>query len=225
MTPAGIITEVRRLLQDSDTTQRYSDTVLLGFVNQTLKRIALLRPDLFARQTTMTCETNAVVQSAPNDSYRMMDVFSVVGGGGVVETTREQLDQARPTWVTDVSGSTENWMRNLRNPNKFFIYPKSPAGQQLNIEYSQTPIDYASGDTILFIPETHFPTIVDGAVFLAESIDNEHVNSGRAKLYYDAFIQGLSGSASNRLIADSESAGENQKDVIEGPYGKVRRYG
>ena len=225
MTPAGIITEVRRLLQDSDTTQRYSDTVLLGFVNQTLKRTALLRPDLFARQTTMTCETNAVVQSAPNDSYRMMDVFSVVGGGGVVETTREQLDQARPTWVTDVSGSTENWMRNLRNPNKFFIYTKSPAGQQLNIEYSQTPIDYASGDTILFIPETHFPTIVDGAVFLAESIDNEHVNSGRAKLYYDAFIQGLSGSASNRLIADSESAGENQIDVIEGPYGKVRRYG
>jgi hypothetical protein len=116
-------------------------------------------------------------------------------------------------------------MRHLRNPNKFFIYPKSTAGQQLNIEYSQTPIDYASGDTILFIPETYFPSVVDGTVFLAESIDNEHVNSGRAKLFYDSFIQGLSGSASNRLIADSESAGENQKDIIDGPYGKVRRYG
>ena len=37
-----VITEVRRILQDENTPQRYSDTVLLGFANQTLKRMAVL---------------------------------------------------------------------------------------------------------------------------------------------------------------------------------------
>jgi len=224
VTPATIVTEVRRLLQDSDTTQRYTDAILIGFVNQTLKRIALLRPDLFALQAVLRC-AESIVQSAPGDSYRMIDVFSVVGGAGVIETTREQLDHARPTWVSDTAATTENWMRHLRNPNKFFIYPKAPATHDLNIEYAQTPIDYASGATINLIPETYFPIIVDGTIFLAESIDNEHVSSGRAKLFYDNFIQGLTANTSNRVISDSESAGENTKDIIGGPYGKVKRYG
>ena len=53
------------------------------------------------------------------------------------------------------------------------------------------------------------------------------VNDGKeaAKLFYDNFIQGLTANTSNRLIADSESAGENPKDIISGPYGKVKRYG
>ena len=41
MTPAEVITEVRRLVQDQLVPYRYSDTVLLGYVNQSLQRLAL----------------------------------------------------------------------------------------------------------------------------------------------------------------------------------------
>jgi len=75
-----VITEVRRLIQDENTPQRYSDTVLLGFANQALKRISVLRPDLFAYMGTVTCTENEVLQSAPSDSIRLIEVFSVVGG-------------------------------------------------------------------------------------------------------------------------------------------------
>jgi hypothetical protein len=47
MTPQAVITEVRRLLLDETEPYRYSDTFLLGLVNQGLKRMAVLRPDLF----------------------------------------------------------------------------------------------------------------------------------------------------------------------------------
>jgi hypothetical protein len=46
-----VLVSVRQLLQDSNSNpalQRYSDDLLVGFANQTLKRIALLRPDLFS---------------------------------------------------------------------------------------------------------------------------------------------------------------------------------
>ncbi len=51
-------------------------------------------------------------------------------------------------------------------------------------------------------------------MFLAESIDNEHVNSGRAKLFQDAFIQGLGVSLQSRSVTDTESGGMDPKEVM-----------
>ena len=112
-----VITEVRRMLQDENSPQRYSDTVLLGFANQALRRIAVLRPDLFAKVSTMTCTTNEAIQSAPTDSLRIMEVFSVSGGDGCIETNRESLDQAYPQWMNATAGAAVNWMRHTRNAN------------------------------------------------------------------------------------------------------------
>ena len=112
-----IITEVRRMLQDENTTYRYSDAVLLGFANQALKRIAVLRPDLFAYVSTMTCTQNEVMQTAPADSLRIIEVFSVSGGNGIIETSRESLDQAYPQWMNDTASTCTNWMRHTRNAN------------------------------------------------------------------------------------------------------------
>ena len=63
-----VITEARRILQDTVSPQRYSDTVMLGFANQALKRIAVLRPDLFAIIADIPTTQDAVVQSMPADS-------------------------------------------------------------------------------------------------------------------------------------------------------------
>jgi hypothetical protein len=202
-----VITETRRILQDIDSPQRYSDTVLLGFANQALKRIAVLRPDLFAFVGTLTCVTDAVLQTAPSDSIRIIEVYSVVGGDGIIEVNRETLDQSLPAWMNDTAAAATNWMRHVRNPNRFFIYPKSPAGQQLDIEYSQIPPTYDGTTTVTLIPDAYFPCMIDATVFLAESVDNEHVNSGRAKLFHESFTQALGVSLRGRIITDTEDSG------------------
>ena len=56
--------------------------------------------------------------------------------------------------------------------------------------------------------------MVEGAVYLAESVDNEHVNSGRAKLFQDAFVQGLGVGLQSRVITDTEAGGLDPKQVI-----------
>jgi hypothetical protein len=48
MTPADIISEARKLLQDTRLPFRYSDMDLLGYFQQTLTRMLDVRPDLFA---------------------------------------------------------------------------------------------------------------------------------------------------------------------------------
>ncbi|MET0657254.1 MAG: hypothetical protein ABW110_03740 [Steroidobacteraceae bacterium] len=46
-TYADVITEARQLLQDTETPQRYSDTILLAKLNRALQELGRLRPDAF----------------------------------------------------------------------------------------------------------------------------------------------------------------------------------
>jgi len=214
MTPSEVITEARRLIQDIKTPYRYSDAVMLGFVNQTLKRMVMLRPDLFAVIGDFSTTADTVLQSCPADSTRLIEIFQVKDGDAVTEVNRETLDRTSPSWQREASGQPVNFMRHVRNPNRFFVYPRPAAGVVLVGEYAQTPPDYTLDQEIAYPTDAYFPVMIDGVVFLAESIDNEHVNSNRAKLFQDSFVQGLGVSLQSRTITDTEAGGMSPKEVI-----------
>jgi len=207
MTPAEVITEVRGLIQDTKTPTRYSDTVLLGYVNQTLKRMAMLRPDLFAVITNFQTTPDNVLQNCPADSMRLIEIFQVQDGGSVTEVNRETLDRTVPNWQSHTPGQPVNFMRHVRNANRFFLYPRPAYGVVLVGEYSQTPANYTLNQEVEYPIDAYFPAVVDGVVFLAESVDNEHVNSNRAKLFQDSFMQALGVSLQARVVTDTESGG------------------
>lgn len=214
MTPADIITEARVLIQDSKLPYRYSDTVLLGFVRQTLRRMAILRPDLFCVIGEIPTTVNTVIQSCPSDSLRLVEVFQVKNGNAVTEVNREVLDQMSPNWINDAAGTPVNFMRHVRNPNRFFLYPRPSTGVVLIAEYAQVPPAYTLNQTITGLPDAYLPVAADGVVFLAESVDNEHVNSNRAKLFQDSFNQTLAAGLQVRSITDTEEGGLDPKQVI-----------
>lgn len=207
MTPQDVITEVRRLIQDESAPLRYSDTVLLGFVNQTLKRMAVLRPDLFTVIANVNTTANVITQTLPAGSTRLVEVFAVASGAAVEEVDRDLFNRAYPSWSTDPAGTPTKYMRHPRNPTSYFLYPRPQAGVQMLAEYVVWPINYTLAQSITAPSDAYFASVVDGTVFLAESIDNEHVNTGRAKLFYDSFMSGLGASLSSRAITDTEDAG------------------
>ncbi len=211
---ADVVTEVRRILQDINEPKRYSDAVLLGFANQALKRIAVLRPDLFAYIGEIPTTAGTVLQSPPSDSLRIMEIFQVKDGNGITEVNRDTLDETYPMWMNDNAGACVNWMRHVRNSNKFFIYPKAPVGQILIGEYSKAPRVYSSNETVELLPDAYFPVVVDGTIFIAESIDNEHVNSNRAALFQQSFTQALGAGIQARDFTDTEDAGMTKAKVI-----------
>ena len=214
MTPQDVITEVRRLVQDESSPYRYSDATLLGHVNQTLKRILILRPDLFSYIGDIPTTANTVLQSCPADSSRLVEIFQVKNGNAITEVSRDMLDQSAPGWVAETAGTPVNYVRHVRNPNKFFLYPSPVAGTILVGEYVKTPPNYTISQTIDILPDSYFPVVVDGTVYLVESTDNEHVNSGRAKLFYDSFTQNLGVSLQSRQITDTEEGGLDPKQVV-----------
>jgi hypothetical protein len=214
VTPADIIAEARVLIQDTRQPYRYSDTVLLGFVRQTLRRMAILRPDLFAVLGEIPTTANTVIQSCPADSLRLMEIYQVKDGNTVTEVNREVLDKTSPGWINEAAGSPVNFMRHVRNPNKFFLYPRPTTGVILVGEYAQVPPAYTINQTVTGLPDAYLPVAADGVVFLAESVDNEHVNSGRAKLFQDSFNQTLAAGLQVRSVTDTEEGGMDPKQVI-----------
>lgn len=214
MTPQDVIDQARVILQDSRVPYRYSDTVLLGFVNLSFKRLSMLRPDLFMKLGEIPTTANTAVQSMPSDSMRLSEIFSVKDANAVTEVNRETLDRTVPNWVNETAGVPVNFMRHNRNPNRYFLYPPPQAGVVLIGEYSASPPAYTISQTVDLLSDSYLPVIVDGTVYLAESVDNEHVNAGRAKLFLDSFTQAISLSLQARALTDTEEAGFDRKQVI-----------
>jgi len=207
MTPNEVITEVRQIIQDTQSPYRYADSMLLGFINQTIKRMVMLRPDLFITVADIAITANVVEQILPSTAVRLVDIFRIKNGIAIEEVDRDAFNRAYPQWATDPAGVPTKYMRHARNPRAYFLYPRPVAGTVLVGEYVVTPPNYTISDQIAVLPDAYFTALVDGTVYLAESIDNEHVNSNRAKMYQDSFIQTLGASLQSRTITDMETSG------------------
>lgn len=205
---ADVITEVRRLSLDTNTNpdlQRFSDAELLGFANQTLRTMALVRPDLFSYIGEITCTAGEVLQSMPSDSIRLIEIFRIKDGDSVRETNRKILDETYPGWTKATAAACTSWMRHPRNPNKFFVYPKSTSGQILIGEYAQSPTEYAANDTIALLSDAFLPCVVYGTMFLSQSVDDEHVSSQRAGLFQKMFFDTLGAQKDTPAYMDVDS--------------------
>lgn len=220
MTPAEIITAARSIIQDTLVPYRYSDADMLGYVNQSLKRMAVLRPDLFAEMGTFTTTPNTVMQELPAGAIRLLDIFYVDGGDAITEIDRESMSRSYPGWVTEAAAQPVNFMRHVKNGQRYFLYPRPVEGVVLVGEYAKSPPDYGMDEDISQPPDAFAPVLVDGVVYLAESVDAEHVNSGRAKLFLESFTQSLTVSLQARTVTDTKAAGLKPNRAV-GSAGEV----
>ena len=205
MTPQEIIDQARVLINDDNPLmpERFSDADLLGFVNQAVKRACSMRPDLFIVSTDVTPTVGQVEQELPNTVTRIMEVHRVVGGDAIGEVDKQTMDRSAPSWPTETAGTPVNWMRHPRNPRRYYLYPRPASGTQLAMEYIEVPDDYALGDSIA-LADSYKSALIDCVVYLAEVVDNEHVETQRAKKFNASFMQALGADFSQRTVVDNE---------------------
>jgi hypothetical protein len=106
--------------------------------------------------------------------------------------------------VSDPAGIPFNFIRHPRNATKFFLYPRPIANLTATVEYVVEPKVYTINETILYLKDTYLGVVVDGVVFLASSIDDEHVNSNRAKLFQESFTSSLGVDMQQQAVLDNE---------------------
>lgn len=213
MTPQEVITQARSLINDDNALmpERFSDTTLLSFVNDAVKRASVVRPDLFIVATDITPTADQVEQELASSVTRIVELHRVVGGGAIGEIDKETLDRSYPNWPLDASGTPVNWMRHPRNPRRYYLYPRPETGTQIKAEYVQVPGNYALGDTI-GMPDSYKTALVDCVVYLAEVVDNEHVETQRAKEFFNSFMQALGADMAQRKLIDSEDGQPEEQE-------------
>lgn len=195
MTPQQVITTARAIYNDADSTlYRMADTTLLAYVNDGLLEISGLRPQLFYTIGDVACTAGDVEQAVTfTDAQVLVEVLCIHGGAAIHYADIKAMDLFNPGWRTDTAAAATNWMRKEGDPLRFFVYPKAPSNQTVDILYVRNPTTLALNDTITEIPAGYQPALIDYVVYRAESSDDEHMVSQRATSHYQAFVAKVKG--------------------------------
>lgn len=212
---ASVIAEVRDYVQDTEEPYRYSEADMTEYVRNALQQMAVLRPDLFTKEETITLrDTDSVRVRPPSVVVRIMELESAYVDETTqttpIEVMKTDMDRCAPGWRNTTRGVCRQWMRDPRVPQEFLVYPP-PAAQTIKAIYAVEPsIDGDGVDPVL--PDVYQSALVSCCVYLASSVDAEHVESGRAERFRNAFRESMGASVESRLVTDRPDAGE---DVIE----------
>ena len=193
MTPKSIISFARSIYNDNDPQPQYlrlSDAELLNYVNGALKEASDIAPKLFYQSADFTCVQDKTEQSLTfADAQKLIDVLRIKNGKSVLPMDIVGMSSFNPDWASDDAGPAQNWSRYAGDPLRFYIYPKAPNMQLLEVIYVRNPATYTLNEEITEVPESLEPALADYVIYRAESRDDEHSNSGRAVSHYQAFVQ------------------------------------
>ena len=193
MTPLQVITTARYLIQDVTPESgfaRQDNAELLGYFNDGLAEAYAANPALFQTASTMACTAGTVYQTLSfANAVRLVEVVGIVGGVSLTPFDRATLDAFNPGWRNAAAAAaTQYSAAGPGDPLAFFLNAPAPSGQVLDVRFVKKPGTYGLNDTVLELPESMRPAMVDYVVYRAESKDDEHVLSQRAAGHYSAFL-------------------------------------
>lgn len=194
MRPIDIIGDVRYTTNDVRVPYRQSNDELLGYVNESLRTAAILRPDLFAAVDLHLCDPVKTQQRLSfSRASALLDVLGVENGEALRRFDVDAMNAFNPGWRHAETGAAREWAPFPGDPVGFVISPPPPVNQLLRVRYVRNPKRYELEETITDLPEVYRPALVAYVVYRAESKDDEHVLNARAGAAYEIFKNMLKG--------------------------------
>lgn len=197
---SDVVDQARVLLNDTRSSAfRYSDAQMLLFFSNAINRTFTLRPDLFSTVITLSTPSTLDVanyEQLLNGQQNFLKVISVeTGGSGKItpeEVRWEDFANSKKSWASDFSGLPTKFVRDKYSSSRFYLNPPPGADTVLEVQVAEKPALVHTLSTTLQRPSPEYvPALTDCVVFLAQSIDDEHITSQRAQLFYESFISAL----------------------------------
>ena len=188
MLASDIISRARTVLSDSDGT-RWSDSELLGWINDGQRAIALVRPDSSVADTAVTLIAGTK-QSIPSNGLRLLDVMrnlNADGSGGrtVRSVDRDILDTQDLNWHSSTPAQViKNFIYDNRNPKVFYVYPPATTASVLEIIYSRNPTDCSVTSSALDVADIYADPLLNYVLYRAYSKDAEFAANGQLSATY-----------------------------------------
>lgn len=198
LTGTYIIERATDTLQDKDNI-RWPRPELLAYINDGQREIALQRPDSTARTEALELAANTTLQQLPPDGIRLIEVTRNLTGieaapGRVIKlTAREVLDQQTPNWhQTPAVTEVRHYIFDIRNPKKFYVYPRPGAGVSVEIVYSATPADLLLESSVISLDDIYANAIIAYVIMRAYQKDEDYArNADAAAAFYAMMSQSM----------------------------------
>lgn len=192
LTAQDILSRAAIIVQDM-TSVRWPESEMLGWLNDSRRELAVLRPDIYSKSDTKSLDVGAK-QTLPPGGLRLMDVPRNTNGPAITVTHRGFLDQQNPTWNSGSNSSVtiKHFMVDERDPKTFWVYPPAASGASVEVIYQATPADYTASSTLSAYEELYGGAFVDYVCYRAFSKDSEYAgNAQRAMAHYTQYTNAL----------------------------------
>jgi len=185
---SDIISRVRTVINDTRTEYRNTDVEMFGWITDCLNVILTIHPNLFRKTGSID-----LVLGANQSVSGIQGAVAFAAIPGYPKADLAALDAFSPGWMQGNAGVLQNWSPGVGTPDSFLVYPPSPAGQSVLVDYIATPTPIASLNDQVAIPDNMVAPVVQYCVGMVESKDDEHVNSNRAAQAKAEFIAQING--------------------------------
>jgi len=191
--------KVKLLLQD-ETSIRWTETELIGWINAAKNEIILHKPNacITTRQHSLAAGSKQTLSAS---DIQLIDVVRMTGGSAVTLVNRNVLDVTIPTWHS-TTGTAKHYCFDPRNPTVFYLYPgPATATGTIDIVVATIPTDIASLGDSTGLDAVYEAPVTDYVMYRAFSKDSEHTaNTQRAQQHYQAFINSIQGKLQGEVV-------------------------
>ena len=191
---------VEELQDHLSTTRRYSQPSLLRYLNESVRLIVALRPDITATAKSVL-QASGTKQAIPSGDLRLIDVVRNMGVAGTTpgrpirKVDRADLDLYNPTWHSETASTTiKSYVFDERFPKYYYVTPPVHASTAVYAEIivSAAPVDCVNDYDPIGIDDVHQTAITDFILWMAFSIDTDSAaNQARAAQHLQHAYQAL----------------------------------
>lgn len=185
-----IADEARADLNDGDASNlRFSDTVMLRFINAAIRQIVTLLPS-----ANVVEESTALVagsrQTLPSGGVKFLGLYNLessVRGDAVTVIEEDALNSSFPTWPTgpispDAAGAVLHVTHDPRDPKTFGVYPPVATPFNVLVKHAKIPTALASLASTFPLGDEYINAAVEYVKWRCLSIDGRFGTSPEQRL-------------------------------------------
>lgn len=217
-TLASVIIDKAEIVLKDSANGRWPAAELLDWLIEGEEVIVTLKPDTNATQESVVLSAGTL-QSLPATSTQLLDVTYNMGltpgdtyGDAISLVDRGIMDSCYPGWQTEPASTTVKHViyDPVKLPKKFWVYPKSPGTNYIQLITSKIPGGIASLATAINLSDEYATPLMDWVLFRAFQKDAEYNPSvERALSHLDAFRQylGIRDKMEDKMAPQSSQGG------------------
>lgn len=197
MKGSDIKADAQGLLQESGAGIRWTDALLLPWINSAGRDIYTQKPKAGTVRQLVVLTQNVTKQPTPANTVQVLDLVCNMGtdgatpGRAITTVAVDRLAAGRPGWRADKGDAVRHLVVDDRDPTSFIVWPAPKTAMQVEALLSKQWTDVPDLTTDLPIDSSYRNAMRDYVLHMAYAMEGEDMDLNLSAAYYTKYAQTL----------------------------------